>query len=80
MEAAAREAGADTTLWRQDDFLAEHGLRARISEMRFRELELAREGSELDRLRVRTARTEAETLMHPRGLGDFRVLVATKTA
>jgi hypothetical protein len=47
--------------------------------MRFRELELARAGDEMERLRVRTSRTEAETLMHPRGLGDFRVLVAAKT-
>jgi hypothetical protein len=28
------------------------------------------------RLAVRAERTDAETLLHPRGLGDFRVLVA----
>lgn len=73
---AARDAGAKTSLARQDDFLATHGLRDRISELRRRELELAREGAEVERLQVRTVRTEAETLVHPRGLGDFRVLVA----
>ncbi len=77
LQAAAVDAGARTTLWRQDDFLAEHGLPELISQMRFRELELARAGDEMERLRVRTSRTEAETLMHPRGLGDFRVLVAS---
>jgi SAM-dependent MidA family methyltransferase len=76
LEAVARETGAAVELWRQDDFLAEFGLRARITELRHRELELARSGDELERLKVRTLRTEAETLMHPRGLGDFRVLVA----
>jgi SAM-dependent MidA family methyltransferase len=78
VEAAAAEAGASVRLWRQDDFLAAHGLRDRISQMRYRELELARSGDEIERLRLRTTLTEAETLMHPRGLGDFRVLVAEK--
>ena len=31
---------------------------------------------EMERLRVRGARTDGETLMHPRGLGDCRVLIA----
>lgn len=76
MAAAAEEAGAVVSVVRQDDFLARYGLREVISELRHRELELAREGQEMDRLRVRTDRTDAETLVHPRGLGDFRVLVA----
>ena len=45
---------------------------------RRRELALARDGDPLERLQVRSERTDAETLLHPRGLGDFRVLVATK--
>lgn len=61
-------------LVRQDDFLAELGLRERLSELRKSELEAAREGDEMERLRLRTLKTEAETLLHPRGLGDFRVL------
>lgn len=77
IEAVAQEAGASVKVWRQDDFLAEHGLRAAISRMRHQELDLARAGDETGRLRVRTTRTEGETLVHPRGLGDFRVLVAT---
>ncbi|MDH3518598.1 MAG: SAM-dependent methyltransferase, partial [Acidimicrobiia bacterium] len=76
LETVAREAGASVTVWRQEEFLASLGLRERISELRHRELALARSGDEMERLKVRTVRTEAETLMHPRGLGDFRVLVA----
>lgn len=78
LEAAAREAGAETELWRQDDFLSALGLRERLSELRHRELELARSGDPMARLEVRSLRTEAETLLHPRGLGDFRVLVARR--
>jgi SAM-dependent MidA family methyltransferase len=62
------------TLTRQDDFLAELGLRDRLSDLRRAELEAARSGDEMERLRLRTLKTEAETLLHPRGLGDFRVL------
>lgn len=61
-------------LVRQDDFLAELGLRDRLSGLRRAELEAARSGDEMQRLRLRTLKTEAETLLHPRGLGDFRVL------
>jgi SAM-dependent MidA family methyltransferase len=62
-------------LWRQDDFLADLGLRDRLADLRREELRAAREGDEMERLRLRTLKTEAETLLHPRGLGDFRVLV-----
>ena len=76
--AVAEEAGAKVELHRQDDFLTELGLGDRLSELRHSELEAARSGDEMERLRLRTLKTEAETLMHPRGLGDFRVLVARK--
>jgi SAM-dependent MidA family methyltransferase len=72
----AEAMGATVSLSRQDDFLAKHGLRQVLSELRSQELELARSGQDMERLVVRTRRTEAETLMHPRGLGDFRVLIA----
>lgn len=62
------------TLVRQDDFLGELGLRDRLGELRKAELEAVRSGDDLRRLRLRTLKTEAETLLHPRGLGDFRVL------
>ena len=65
-------------LHRQDDFLTELGLGDRLSDLRHAELEAARGGDEMERLRLRTLKTEAETLLHPRGLGDFRVLVARK--
>lgn len=79
MMATAEQTGAEVRLWRQDDFLGAYGLRERLSDLRHRELELARGGDEMQRLRVRTERTEVETLLHPRGLGDFRVLVASKS-
>jgi SAM-dependent MidA family methyltransferase len=75
---AAAEAGADAKLMRQDDFLAELGLRDDLSRIRREELEEARSGDAMRRLVLRSERTDAETLLHPRGLGDFRVLVATK--
>ena len=73
--ATAEAAGADVSLHRQDDFLSEFGLRERLRGLREAELEAARSGDESERLRIRTVKTEAETLLHPRGLGDFRVLV-----
>jgi SAM-dependent MidA family methyltransferase len=76
--AVAERAGAEVELHRQDDFLSGLGLGDRLSELRHAELEAARSGDEMERLRLRTMKTEAETLLHPRGLGDFRVLVARK--
>lgn len=66
------------TLHRQDDFLTSLGLRERLSELRREELEAARSRDDARRLRLRTLKTEAETLLHPRGLGDFRVLEIEK--
>jgi SAM-dependent MidA family methyltransferase len=74
--AAAEEAGASVELHRQDDFLAEWGLRQRLADLRRRELELARGDDAVARLQVRSQVTDIETLLHPRGLGDFRVMVA----
>jgi SAM-dependent MidA family methyltransferase len=76
--AAAEATGAFVELHRQDDFLTDLGLRDRLSELRHLELEAVRSGDDMERLRLRTRKTEAETLLHPRGLGDFRVLVARK--
>jgi SAM-dependent MidA family methyltransferase len=76
LAAAAELAGANVEVHRQDDFLVGLGLGERLSELRHAELEAARSGDEMERLRLRTLKTEAETLLHPRGLGDFRVLVA----
>jgi SAM-dependent MidA family methyltransferase len=71
---ALMDLAPETSLHRQDEFLARLGLRERLSELRRAELEAARSGDEMERLRFRTLKTEAETLLHPRGLGDFRVL------
>jgi SAM-dependent MidA family methyltransferase len=76
--AAAEAAGAQVELHRQDDFLVGLGLGDRLSELRHAELAAARSGDEMERLRLRTLKTEAETLLHPRGLGDFRVLIARR--
>jgi len=62
-------------LVRQDDFLTGLGLRQKLREIRHQELEAARRGEDEARLRLRSLKTEAETLLHPRGLGDFRVLI-----
>ena len=70
----ATEAGATATLHRQDDFLTAHGLRDVMAELRAKELELARGSDAMARLQVRSELKDAETLLHPRGLGDFRVL------
>jgi SAM-dependent MidA family methyltransferase len=74
---AAAEAGARIEVIAQAEFLERWGLGERIAALRERELALAREGAALERLRARSERTGAETLLHPRGLGDFRVVVAT---
>ena len=76
LEGVAQSSGAFTRLVRQDDFLAEYGLRRKLSELRHDELEAARSGDVGEQLRLRSIRTGAEALLHPRGLGDFRVLVA----
>ena len=76
MMAVAARADARVELLRQDDFLARLGLRDVVSELRRKELELARSENALERLAVRSELIDAETLLHPRGLGDFRVLIA----
>jgi SAM-dependent MidA family methyltransferase len=73
---AAESAGATVDLHRQDDFLASLGLRYVIQDFRHRERDLARSGHAMERLIVRSEATDAETLLHPRGLGDFRAMVA----
>lgn len=77
LQAVADNAGAKTRLVRQDDFLGELGLRDLLSELRHEELEATRAGNDGERLAIRSTRTDVETLLHPRGLGDFRVLVVT---
>ncbi len=76
--AAAEEAGATAELYRQDEFLTSLGLRERIRELQELEWERARAGDTMGQLKARSDRTGAETLLHPRGLGDFRVLVVRK--
>ncbi len=73
---AAAAAGAAVRLERQDDFLTAWGLRDDIAALRTRERELAAGVDAMARLRVRSEIKDAETLLHPRGLGDFRVLTA----
>ena len=77
LAAVAESHGARVELQRQDDFLSDLGLRHRLSELREAALSAARDGDVMSQLRIKSTGTEAETLLHPRGLGDFRVLVAT---
>jgi NADH dehydrogenase [ubiquinone] 1 alpha subcomplex assembly factor 7 len=74
----AQAGGATVELHRQEDFLSRLGLRGTLRELRRQELASARSTDQIERLRLRSRITEAETLLHPRGLGDFRVLVARK--
>lgn len=74
----AAACGAATEYATQAEFLSAWGLRDRLSELRHEELAAARSGATMERLQLRSRVTEAETLLHPRGLGDFRVLVARK--
>lgn len=76
MMAAAVAAGAEVSLYRQDDFLGHLGLGGRLEAMRQHELELARTGDAMGRLQVRSRIADGRTLLHPRGLGDFRVMIA----
>jgi len=76
--AVAAAAGAQGEVHRQDDFLTGLGLGEEVTRLRHLELELARGGDAIARLQVRSEKTDAETLLHPRGLGDFRVLIARK--
>ncbi len=78
MAAAAESVGAAVEVLRQDDLLAGLGLRAALSELRRDALEAAREGDVMRQMQLKSRTLEAETLMHPRGLGDFRVLIARK--
>jgi SAM-dependent MidA family methyltransferase len=78
LAAAAESAGATVTLERQDGFLTRWGLRDVLTDVRNRELAAARTGETMERLALRSQVTGAEALLHPRGLGDFRVLVARK--
>lgn len=76
--AIAEEQGAGATLHRQDDFLTDLGLRDTMRRLRQEELELAKGTDAMARLKVRSELKDAETLLHPRGLGDFRVLVVER--
>jgi SAM-dependent MidA family methyltransferase len=73
--ATCQEAGWDCDLVRQDDFLVSWGLREKLADLRRQELAAAGLDEDL-RLSLRSQRTAGETLIHERGLGDFRVLVA----
>lgn len=78
LAAGAREAGAAVEVLTQAAFLERWGLREHLAALRQEELALARTDRVMDRLKVRSSLTDGEALLHPRGLGDFRVLVATK--
>lgn len=67
----------DVSLIRQEEFLSDLGLADRLEDLRRSELSMAADPDQLPRLRARSLKTEAETLLHPRGLGDFRAMCVT---
>jgi SAM-dependent MidA family methyltransferase len=76
LAATAAAEGAAVEVGSQAVFLERWGLGDLLARRRSEELALARHGDPLERLRVRSLITGGEALRHPRGLGDFRVLVA----
>jgi SAM-dependent MidA family methyltransferase len=78
LAAVAEEEGTVVEVLPQAAFLERWGLRDVLAARRAEELSLARDGDPLERLRVRSLITGGEALLHPRGLGDFRVLVARR--
>ncbi len=72
--AAAERAHARVELVSQAEFLGRWGLGGEIDRLVSEERELAGGGDPMRRLQVRSEHTDAATLLHPRGLGDFRVL------
>ncbi len=59
---------------RQDDFLVNLGLGETLDQLRRTERERSVNGDHLESLRIRSEIVGIETVLHPRGLGDFRVL------
>jgi SAM-dependent MidA family methyltransferase len=76
----AIDAGASVQLHSQVDFLTEWGIREALAELRRAELEAARGGDAMRRALLRSQVIDAEALLHPRGLGDFRVLEVRVTS
>ena len=74
----AEEEGAEAEVLPQAAFLERWGLRDLLAARRREERDLAADGDAMERLRVRSSITGGEALLHPRGLGDFRVLVARR--
>ena len=61
-----------TRLLRQDDFLLENGLGE--TRIQLAALRPPQAGHDLESLAARSELLEIDTILHPRGLGDFRVL------
>ncbi|HUG75536.1 MAG TPA: SAM-dependent methyltransferase [Acidimicrobiia bacterium] len=70
----AVDAGVEVRLHRQVEFLTDWGFREALAELRVAELDAARRGDAMHRAVLRSRVVDAEALLHPRGLGDFRVL------
>lgn len=75
---AARAHGLECEILTQRAFLTRCGLPDRLAARREEELELARIGDYLGRLRARSFLTGAAALLDPAGLGGFHVLIASR--
>lgn len=80
LAAAAQAKGLESELLTQRRFLSRYGLPARLAAWRREELDQARAGETLERLRTRHRITGAAALMEPSGLGSFQVLIARRPA
>lgn len=78
LAAVARSLGLGVEVTTQAEFLEAWGLGERLSALRQEELELARGTDAMARLKARSAWSEGQTLLHPRGLGDFRALTVRR--
>ncbi len=76
LAATARKAGFFTEYCRQDDFLIDLGLGEESERMASAKRRFEEEGSWDMARDIGERLAAAQTLIHPRGLGDFRVLVA----
>ncbi len=77
---AARAQGLECETLTQRAFLTRCGLPGRLAVWREEELELARAGDHIGRLRARSRITGAAALLDPAGLGGFQVLIARRPA
>ena len=69
---ALLDTGLPTRLMRQDEFLVQHGLSETRGQLENSLREMRTD--DIESMAIRSELLEIDTILHPRGLGDFRVL------